>query len=371
MRLPFSVPFALTKAGRAASKFAEQRADWYEYLADMIQDTQGQRSILHILEADAQRYGPRSPRGILSARWALRVAETGDMGRTLLGTLPRAEVAEFASLERQGQAVFASGLREMAGLVRLNAQLKSILKSTLIAAVFALLVLWLSFMVGLPFFSGPTLLETMPDIPSHYLASYSQSFFGLAKWLRDNTIALWGTTLAALTLFVVSFPRLDGSLRRWLDRWGPYRLYRDVQAIRVISTAATALKPRAGKTVSIREAIDLQLAGAPPWLSRRLLAMHHRLDDAKAGAAVFDVGLLDRETYWYLEDLASARGLDHALQKTRARMETTLLKRVQARAQWLRWTVLIISIAAMLGLLIWHYAVIWDLRNALMLDAGT
>lgn len=371
MKQPFSVPFALTKAGRAASKFAEQRADWYEYLADMIQDTQGQRTILHILEADAQRYGPRSPRGILSARWALRVAETGDMGRTLLGALPRAEVAEFASLERQGQAVFASGLREMAGLVRLNAQLKSILKSTLVAAVFALLVLWLSFMVGLPFFSGPTLLETMPDIPSHYLASYSQSFFGLARWLRDNTIALWGTALAALTLFVVSFPRLDGRLRRWLDHWGPYRLYRDVQAIRVISTAATALKPRVGKTVSIREAIDLQLAGAQPWLSRRLLAMHHRLDDAKAGAAVFDVGLLDRETYWYLEDLASARGLDHALQKTRARMETTLLKRVQARAQWLRWTVLIISIAAMLGLLIWHYAVIWDLRNALMLDAGT
>lgn len=371
MKLPFSLPFAVTKAGRAASKFSEQRADWYEYLADMIQDTQGQRTILHILEADAQRYGPRSPRGILSARWALRVAETGDMGRTLLGTLPRAEIAEFASLERQGQAVFTSGLRDMAGLVRLNARLKSILRSTLFAAVFALLVLWVSLMIGLPFFSGPTLLETMPDIPSHYLASYSQGFFELAKWLRDNTVALWGAAIAALALFVVSFPRLDGPLRRWLDRWGPYRLYRDVQAIRVISTAATALKPRAGKTVSIREAIDLQLAGASPWLSRRLLAMHNRLDDAKAGAAVFDVGLLDRETYWYLEDLASAQGLDNALQKTRARMETTLLKRVEARAQWLRWTVLLISIAAMLGLLIWHYAVIWDLRNALMLDAST
>ncbi|WYX07972.1 hypothetical protein WJ978_18220 [Achromobacter xylosoxidans] len=100
------------------------------------------------------------------------------MGRTLLGTLPRAEVAEFASLERQGQAVFASGLREMAGLVRLNAQLKSILKSTLVAAAFAVLVLWLSLMVGLPYFSGPTLLETMPNIPSHYMASYSQSFLG-------------------------------------------------------------------------------------------------------------------------------------------------------------------------------------------------
>ncbi|MFG0230550.1 hypothetical protein [Achromobacter sp. 413638] len=369
MKFPFVLPFALTRVGWAARQFSGQRADWYEYLADMTQDTQGQRTILAIFEADAQRYGHRSARGILSAHWALRVAETGDMGRTLLGTLPRREVAEFASLQRQGQAVFATGLRDMASLVRLNERLRSLLLSTLLAAVIALAVLWTALMVGVPYLTAPMLHDALPDVPAEYLNPLTRNFFGLAQWLRDNNMALWMSTFIGFCLIGMSFPNLDGRIRQALDSWGPYRLYRDVQAIRVVSTAATALQPRAGKTVSLREVIDLQLAGSSRWLARRLQAMHQRLDDARTGAAVLDVGLLDRETYWYLEDLASTLGLDTALQKTRTRMETTLLKRVESRAQALRWTVLILTVLAMLGLLAWHYGVIWDMRNAMMLDA--
>lgn len=369
MTLRLRIPFALTRVGWAARQFAGQRADWYEYLADMTEDTQGKRTILHIFEADARRYGPRSARGILSAHWALRVADTGDLGRTFIGTLPRREVAEFVSLQRQGQEVFAGGLRDMASLVRLNAQLRSLLLSTLLAAIVALAVLWTTIMLGLPYLTAPMLHDALPDVPPEYLRPVSRTFFGLAQWLRDNNALLWGSTFAAVLALAVSFPNFDGRIRRALDHWGPYRLYRDVQAIRVVSTAATALKPRSGKTVPLREVIDLQLAGASRWLARRLQAMHHRLDDAKPGAAVWDVGLLDRDTYWYLEDLASTLGLDAALQKTRARMQTTLLKRVQGRAQALRWTVLISTVLTMLGLLAWHYGVMWDMRNAMMLDA--
>jgi hypothetical protein len=114
------LPFVFTRVGQAASKFARQRADWYEYLADMAEDSQGQRTILNILDGDAQRYG-RSARGILSAYWAHKIVETGKIGLTLHGTLPPKEVAEFVSLQGQDQAVLSSGLRDMAGLVRLNA----------------------------------------------------------------------------------------------------------------------------------------------------------------------------------------------------------------------------------------------------------
>ena len=162
---------------------------------------------------------------------------------------------------------------------------------------------------------------------------------------------------------------MDNALRRWLDKWGPYRLYRDVQAIAVVSTAATAVKPRAGKVMQIRQAIELQLPGASRWLSRRLQAIQNRLDDAKKGAEIFDVGLLDREIYWYLEDLTNTLGLDAGLQMTRARMETTILKRVEDRAKVLRWAALICAVLFMAGLFFWHQSVIMDMRNALMIDA--
>lgn len=363
------IPFPLTRVGQAAQKFARSRADWYDYMADIEEDTQGRRTFLSILEADAQRYG-RTARGTLSAYWAHRIVETGDLGRTLHGTLPPKEVAEYVSLQKQGQAVSAEGLRDMARVVRLGFRLKSILIGTLLTAAIALALLWAIVMIGIPYFTAPMLLDALPDIPKAYLSPWTQAFFDLAQWIRDHGIRVWAMTIAAAVSLQLSFPYLDGRFRRRLDNWGPYRLYRDVQAIAVVTTTATAVKPRAGKTVPLREAIELQLPGASRWLTRRLQDIQNRLDDAKAGAAAFDVGLLDRETFWYLEDLTHTLGLDIALQKTRTRMETAILARVESRAKVLRWTALILAVIAMAGVFLWHQSIIWDMRNALMLDAA-
>lgn len=364
------LPFALTRVGQAARKFSRQRADWYEYLADMTEDTQGKRTLLNILDSDAQRYG-RSARGVLSAYWAHKIVETGKIGLTLHGTLPPKEVAEFVSLQRQGQAVLAGGLRDLASLVRLSARLRHILVSTLFTSAVAIVLLWIVVMIGIPYFTAPMLLSSMPDIPVVLFTFPTQAFFGFAEWIRDHGARVWVATLFIPILFQLSFSYLDGPIRRWLDNWGPYRLYRDVQAIGVISTAATAVKPRSGVTVSLREAIALQFDGASRWLTQRLLEIQKKLEDSKSGVQVFDVGLLDRETYWYLEDLGATLGLDIALQKTRERMETTILKRVEARAQQMRWVILIAAVVVMAALLIWHQSVIWDMRNAMMLNATT
>ncbi|KRC69277.1 hypothetical protein ASE30_18820 [Achromobacter sp. Root83] len=362
------IPFYFTRIGQAASSFARARADWYEYLADMTEDTQGRRTFLSILEADAQRYG-KSARGVLSAYWAHRIVETGELGRTLHRTLPPREVAEFVSLQTQGQAVFAGGLRDMAAVVRVTAKLRSILVGTLAVAALLLLLVWAMVMVAVPYLTAPMLQDAMPDIRFELLSPSTQAFFDMAQWIRDKGVRLWLVSIALGVAVYLSFPYMDNPLRRWLDKWGPYRLYRDVQAIAVVSTAATAVKPRAGKVMQIRQAIELQLPGASRWLSRRLQAIQNRLDDAKKGAAIFDVGLLDREIYWYLEDLTNTLGLDAGLQKTRARMETTILKRVEDRAKVLRWVALICAVLVMAGLFFWHQSVIMDMRNALMIDA--
>lgn len=362
------IPFYFTRVGQAASKFARARADWYEYLADMTEDTQGRRTFLSILEADAQRYG-KSARGVLSAYWAHRIVETGELGRTLHRTLPPREVAEFVSLQTQGQAVFAGGLRDMAAVVRLTAKLRTILVGTLAVAALMLLLVWAMVMLAVPYLTAPMLQDAMPDLRTELLSPSTQAFFDMAQWIRDKGIRLWLISIAFGVAVYLSFPYMDNPLRRWLDRWGPYRLYRDVQAIAVVSTAATAVKPRAGKVMQIRHAIEMQLPGASRWLSRRLQAIQNRLDDAKKGAEIFDVGLLDREIYWYLEDLTNTLGLDAGLQKTRERMETTILKRVEDRAKVLRWSALICAVLALAGLFFWHQSVIMDMRNVMMLDA--
>lgn len=362
------ISFAQWRVMWAASQFAKRRDDWYEYLADMIADSAGHRSIRDIFEADARRYGPRTSRGLLSAHWAHGIGDSGDLGQAAFGTLPRREVAELAALQRRGQAIFADGLRDMAAIVRLSKKLQDILKWTLLAGVISVLVLWFVVMLVVPYFSAPELLAAFPQMPVSFYGPYARSFFGLAEWLRDRGVILWLASIGSVALLIVSFPHFDGRFRRWLDTWGPYRLYRDIQAVAVVSSVATSVKQRAGVTIPIRDALDAQRAGASRWLAARLQAMVSRLDEDGAGASIFDVGLMDRETYWYLEDLTDSLGLDVALQKTRVRLETTMLDRIERRAVVMRWVLLIVSVLALIGILAWHYAVIFDLRNATMLS---
>ncbi|KOF55410.1 hypothetical protein AD428_00715 [Achromobacter sp. DMS1] len=353
----------------AANQFAKHRADWYDYLADMIADSAGQRTLLRMFEADARRYGPRTARGFLSARWAFNLADGGELGQATLGTLPQREVAEIAALQHRGDAILVEGLRDIAALVRLTRTLADILKWTLLAGVVSLIVFWLVAMVVVPYVSAPELLAAFPPVDQRFYGPFARSFFAYAEWVREHGIILWLLSAGLVIALPLSFPHWDGRIRRWLDTWGVYRLYRDIQAVAVVSSLATALKRRAGVSVPLREAINAQRAGASRWLNARLQAMIAKLDDSTDGASILDVGLLDRESYWYLQDLTDALGLDVALQKTRARLERSMLRRIEHRAVVIRWVLLLISVAALLGFLAWHYAVIFDLRSAMLLGA--
>ena len=53
-----------------ALRFRALRADYYEYLADLVEGTQGRKSLRDIFDDDAHRYGRRTVRGRLSRYWA-------------------------------------------------------------------------------------------------------------------------------------------------------------------------------------------------------------------------------------------------------------------------------------------------------------
>ncbi|WP_205904358.1 hypothetical protein, partial [Pseudomonas viridiflava] len=99
----------------------------------------------------------------------------------------------------------------------------SILISTLFTAAIAIALLWTVIMIGIPYFTAPMLLEALPDIPRAYLSPSTQAFFDLAQWIRDHDIRVWTMTIGAAVALYLSFPYLDGRVRRQLDKWGPYR----------------------------------------------------------------------------------------------------------------------------------------------------
>ena len=101
-------------------------------------------------------------------------------------------------------------------------------------------------------------------------------------------------------------------------------------------------------------------AGWATWAGILALTPDDQLDKQEID------GLLDRELWWFLADMSAAHGLADGLQQTRLRVESHAAARLRRQAQVLRWVCLLGSAGAVIGLTLWHYAAIDELRRALM-----
>lgn len=350
-----------------AWRFAGHRADYFEYLHAVLQGAQGGLTLRELFERDALRHGPGTVRGRLSLQWA-RSCELagGDLYLTWRGCLPMDELALIRAAQAFGNARLLACFGALASHLALLLQAQRLLWSTLGVAALAVLVaslLWLA----LPLWTVPALEQAFRGLPPEYQGRWTRALFACAAFLRN-----WGM-LIPLALGGILFwgwhqlARAGGSMRRWLDRVGPWRLYRQVQALRTVALISILLQTESGRSIQLRPVAVLFFQQASPWLAGYLGRMVQRIDQGLAGAAAFDTGLLDRDVYWYLQDMASGSGLTQALRMTHARMAASWLPRVRIQAQVLRWTVLLSGVAMVLGVGLWHYAVIDELRRSWMM----
>ncbi len=352
----------------AALRFrSSQREAYYDYLADILEATQGRNTIKQILANDAHRYGTGTVRGQLSLHWAHQVEEYGELGMAFTGTLPERELALIRMMQRLGGSAVIGGFRELAVLLRLDLKIKGILLSTLSMAYFAVCVC-LAMMFAISAFTVPTLLSSFAQVDPIYQGAATRRLVGFADWLSVWLWPLIGLMAGAITALRWALPRWHGKARSFFDQYVPgFQLYRDTQAIRFLVTLAAILKPRTGLNHSLAEALSMMCEHAPPWLRDHVLRMALRLSDARAGASIFNTGLLDKQTYWYLEDLVDAVGMDAALQKTRLRLEHNATAAVAQRAAVARWALIGCALIFLLGTMLWHYAAIHEMRAALLL----
>src|SRR5690606_6836924 len=136
------------------------------------------------------------------------------------------------------------------------------------------------------------------------------------------------------------------------------------RAIRFLAMLAIMLRQRGNLDTRLREALAALARRARPWLAWHVNAMLSRVEHGIVGAGTFETGLFDRETAWFMGDVIAARGLEAGVQQARLRAESRALRRIRREAQALRWGLLLLSVAAVLALTLWHYAVIDELRRA-------
>ncbi|HEX7386155.1 MAG TPA: hypothetical protein VF285_02630 [Castellaniella sp.] len=350
-----------------AWRFASRRADYLEYLHAVLQQVQGGLTIRELFERDALRHGAGTVRGRLSRRWA-RVCESagGDLYLTWRGCLPADELALIRAAQSFGNTRLLGCFRALANHLSLLLQAQRLLWSTLGVAAVALLVVSLLWM-ALPLWTVPALEQAFQGLPEAYQGDWTHALFSVARFLRD-----WGfvgplAACAALSATWYALPRAQGPFRRVLDRYGPWRLYRQVQALRAVALIGILLQVESGRSIQLRSVVVLFVQQASPWLASYLDRMRQRIDQGFADVAAFDVGLLDHDLYWYLQDMSLACGLSQALRMTHERMAVSWLPRVRLQAQFLRWTVLLTGVSMVLGVGLWHYVAIDELRRGWMM----
>lgn len=348
-------------------RFSSVRADYYDYLSALLQGMQGRRTLRDIFERDAGRYGVQSVRGRLSLRWIQSYQSAGgDLYATWLGCFPQDELGLIRMAQSFGNVSLLRTLEELARVLQLTARAKAILTTTLWSGAIAMLVAFLM-VLAVPWFTVPRLLRTFSTVPPEYYGGLTRSLLRFAELVQGNWLFLAVLLIGGGSLFLWSLPNTCGPLRRALERFAPWRVYRYVAALRFMTLLAIVLGRDGSESTQLRTALLMQKSGASKWQASHIDAMLARVDAGMAGADTFDTGLLDRAQFWFLADMVAARGLQAGLTLGAERLRTQVLETVAKQALALRWILMLGSLACLLGLGLWHYAVIDELRRSLML----
>lgn len=354
-----------------AWRFAGQRVHYFEYLHAVLRGMQGRLTIRELFDRDARRYGRHSVRGRLSQSWARTCeASGGDLYATWRDCFPADELALVRAAQVYGNARLLACFEALARHLGLLIEARRILWATLGSAVAAILIVLL-LALALPLWTVPSLQHAFEGLPTAYQGAWARALFGFAGYVRrwGPIVPLCVVLLVGGNLFALS--RSHGPWRRRLDRFGPWRLYRQVQGLRVLALASILLQSGPEGSSQLGPVVRILLDDAKPWLAAHLRRILVRIDQGQAGAAAFDTGLLDRDLYWYFEDVAQARGLQHALQAVHQRMTQVWLTRIRVQSAALRWGALLLGLSIVLALALWHYAAMDDLRRGwMMFHAG-
>jgi type II secretory pathway component PulF len=217
-----------------------------------------------------------------------------------------------------------------------------------------------------PYYTVPRLQAIFQAVPDAYHGTLTRALFSFAELVRDGLPLLAAGTAGGLWLVLWSLPNLVGPWRRRLDGWFIWRLYRDVNAIRFLALLAVLVRRRGNVDIRLRQALAMQADHAGPWLGWHIRQMLGRIDTGLVGADSFDTGMIDRSIWWHLHDMIAAHGMAAGLDRAADRVERRALSRVGRQAQALRWVLLLGAVAAVIGLALWHYAVVDELRRAMM-----
>ena len=218
----------------------------------------------------------------------------------------------------------------------------------------------------IPWFTVPQLKNTFHAVPAEYYGTYTTWLFDWAQFSQRYGVLLISVALGMIFIIIFSLPIYKGRWRPVLDYFEPWQSYKSIQGLRFLTLLSLLLNDSSRQ---LRLAYALQLMERSPnkWLQYYLKRIQYRISQGETGADSFDVGLFTQDIIWFLTDMEKSQGLSQALSLGMQRLHSVISRRLPLKAQVWRWVMLLGCVAALLLIGGWHYVVIDELRNALLM----
>ncbi|WAC71859.1 hypothetical protein OU995_20055 [Roseateles sp. SL47] len=315
----------------AARRLKQRRADFYYDLASALEDKVPLFTILRKYEA---RSRGRSRGDALLFRHMLREAMGGSLSQALIGVVPTTELILIDAIQGSGDAGLSRGLYFLSETVeKVDRMFRTVRKAVVYPII--LMVLFAGLLTGFSLFAVPILADLLP--PERwpalgkvlYAVSYAVSHYGILMALA---------LVAGLVAFALSLSRWQGHVRRRLDKWAPYSLYRDFAGAMLIVSISSLM--RAG--VSLRSSLERAARFSSPWMRwhlREILARLSSEQSTQFGQA-FSTGVLNGSLEDRVQDASERRDpiaafvkigvgsidrIERSIQESASRMNTTLM----------------------------------------------
>jgi hypothetical protein len=176
----------------AANQFRSLRADYYDYLAEMIAMTSGAKTLLSIFEDDAQRYHGLGARGFLSRHWAQQFPKSGgDLFTTWFGSLPTEDLVAVQAAQYAGSGALTQTLRQLAAVVRTtDAASQAFIQTVWVGLVGVVVAICAIF--SIPVLTADHLARVFSEVPPELYQPWSRAspingvFGACIEWCKQS-----------------------------------------------------------------------------------------------------------------------------------------------------------------------------------------
>lgn len=295
-KLPFSLRLA-------ASKFSSTRENFYDYLADALDD---KAEIDTEIDIQRKRYAAaKNPLAKVFSHWHSKMSQ-GKFNVAIKGTVPQSDLMIISASERS--STLPDGLRFLAKSIRQMKVMTSAIRSACFFPMFMMLVLF-----GMMYLFATLLAPILVQIyPVELFPTSGKYFYYISVSFKENWPAVVMFLLAIPIFFVLSLERLTGSFRNFLDRYPPYSIYRDYQASLFLVSFSSLI----ASGVSFDEALKMIRAQSNKYMKWQITSMLRRypLNPTKPAKAL-EVGLFPNELRYMIEDYGRRNNFSDALKK--------------------------------------------------------